>query len=157
MRCRQHPLCPDKSCSAQILIHRVDQRHLPAPFAIFTILSTNNPSLPVDSLQLSAGNIFTEHVMRALLWLNDHQRFGFRNNVRFDRLHFGQLVGFLIVCSISRWNNSCERRQVAQDVIVNLNRNQWTAQDQTVARLVKRIVNRQECVTTLASVTFGIS
>lgn len=46
----QDPLGADQGSTAQILVQRVDQSHLPAPFTRSTVLATDHPSGPVRAL-----------------------------------------------------------------------------------------------------------
>lgn len=39
MSCGQHPLGADQGTAAQVLVQRVDQRHLPTPFGRVRILA----------------------------------------------------------------------------------------------------------------------
>lgn len=105
----QHPLRANQSRSTQILIQRIDQSDLPAPFPILAIFTTDDSSL--------ATVIWVNLIECEIRWRERfHGRFHFR-------------YGIAVVV-----------RKIAENVVVYLNRNDGTAQYQSLRCFAGRFV-----------------
>lgn len=58
MRCRQHPLGADQRAAAQVLVQRVDERHLPTPFGRVRVFSADHSGRPRPGSSLHAAHVF---------------------------------------------------------------------------------------------------
>lgn len=122
MRCSQHPLSANERCTTQILIERIDERHLPAPLAIFAILAANHArttSSAVVGRQLSGTRVAAVLIVFRI------------DNRRRRRQLWLIVIGAQLIAL-----NSAAAHQVAQLVIVNLNGHNGGAEHEAFVGLV---------------------
>lgn len=58
VRGRQHPLGADQRAAAQVLVQRVDERHLPAPFGRVRVFAADHSGRPRPGRSLYAAHVF---------------------------------------------------------------------------------------------------
>jgi len=59
MRRGQHPLGADQGAAAQVLVQRIDQRHLPTPFGRVGVLAANHPRRPRPGRPFDTAHVLT--------------------------------------------------------------------------------------------------